>query len=322
MSSLGVRRPVTLIYPRGTCKRKTFYTRGDDQFKEPEWNDNIKRDLKMKLNRAQTNFDEMQREYNSVFADLDETEGYTLRLAATTGDDSNPTTESAKLRQDIHDLLQQLDEIATEIENINKDTKFNEINLLEKEVACLQPQIEALNLKNSTTEQLITDNQKRIGDLITSQEYELAVDAIMERRVATKCRALMKDTLQTLHKQIDAAPSKENSKRTSAANSVRTPEVHDLLDDLTELKLTETEVLLQKNLAQEHRRQSIKALVARIEEMNDVIRILGKEGVDIAEVKEHVHYDEIVQEEQEISDKQKEERKKVNDRPLKTRRQK
>jgi hypothetical protein len=72
---------------------------------------------------------------------------------------------------------------------------------------------------------------------------------------------------------------------------------------------------LQKQLAEIHRRITVKTILTRVEEINDLMRLLGIEYIDLAKLRQDVDVAGLEEEEKNMMKKAAEERGKVNDLP-------
>jgi hypothetical protein len=253
-------RPVTLVFPHGTHHHETFYYRGGDIYREPEWMEGERRTLTAHFKEARANYLEMKHEYDEVCRELAEAEGYTGHLAEGMGDESRITTDNAEIRKEIEDLVHQIEIVTAQMKALTDETHHVDIGMLEKELASFGPEMEALSFELEVTRQQCLDNEREAAGLITSVESKNALDSFLERKIAQQAR---NDISAYLHKSMDTQPSCENSLRTASVNAVRDNTIRRLRENLTEANLENTELQLQKQLARTHRRLITKGMLER-----------------------------------------------------------
>ena len=310
--------PVTLMYPKGTYRKKIYYPRGDDIYQEPEWTENEKRNLKAKYKVILKEYMDMKQEYQTIETQLQEVDKCTLQIAERLGDESNSTAESSKLRQQIKQLSQSVNELQQEIDLIRNKTNPTSLSCLMKELALFMPEYETNEVNKSISHENIENFQHAICELTASDGYQRSMFADAEYRISIQCRNDLQNHLQSTHKSIDEAPSGPNSEMISSFNAISQYKSNmiSLSDELIELKLSNEEKILQKELAATHRRFMIKTLIDEIAELNDFLIIIGEDTVDIEEIKENCNYDQIELEEKEIAEREEKSRNERNDRPL------
>lgn len=135
---------------------------------------------------------------------------------------------------------------------------------------------------------------------IISAEYVNAVETAAEKDIAARCLNQMQIKLQNMHNDTSTLPSDGKSKRTAAKNKIVEKQdkvVLGLSDDYTEFCLQKEECDLQKRLASIHRLNMIRATIQRINELNGVLEYLGCEHVDMEEVKNHIEFTRLEEEE-------------------------
>lgn len=310
--------PVAHMYPKGTYRKKIYYPRGDDIYKEPEWTENEKRNLTAKYKVALKEYLSMKNEYQAIESQLRDVDKCTLQIAERLGEESNSTTESAELRQQIKDLSQNFNEVQHEIEAIRAKTNPTSISYLLKELALFMPEFEANDVDKNIASENVDNFEHAICELTASDEYQRSVWADAEYRVSIQCKNDLKRHLQTIQKSINEAPSGPNSELVSSANAIsqEKSDIFALSEKLVELKLNKEEIILQKELAATHKRLMIKTAVDEIAELNDFLVILGEEPVDLEEVKENCNFSQIELEEKEIAEKEEKLKQERNDRPL------
>jgi hypothetical protein len=135
------------------------------------------------------------------------------------------------------------------------------------------------------SQQKTTELQQEILDMLLSDEYTVALDALIERKVAKKCQRDLGATLKNVHRTRDTSGSEGNSRRTSLFNSIKDPNLDRLRSDLRELQLELTEVEMQKQLAMTHRGVAVKTILTRVEEINDFMKLLSLDYVDLEQLK-------------------------------------
>lgn len=310
--------PVTLMYPKGTYRKKIFYPRGDDIYQEPEWMEKEKRNLKAKYNVVLKECLDMKKEYQAIESQLQEVDKCTLQIAERLGEESNSTTESAELRHQIRDLTKKVDDMHNEIETIRAKTNPTSISYLLKELALFMPEFEANDVDKNIALENIDNFEHAICELTATDEYQRSIWADGEYKISIQCRNNLKKHLQSTQKSINEAPSGPNSELISSFNAI-TQQNSDMLalsEKLIDLKLNRDEILLQKELAETHKRSMIKIAVEEIAELNDFLVILGEEPVDLDEVKMNCNFEQIEMEEKEIIEKEKKLKQERNDRPL------
>lgn len=310
--------PVAHIYPKGTYRKKVFYSRGDDIYLEPEWTEKEKRNLQAKYKVICKDYYDLKQEYKEIENQLNDVDKCTIQIAERIGDESNSTTENAELRQQIKDLSKKVDNIHQEIESIQNTITPTSISYLLKELALFMPEYETNEVERNILEENIGNFEHALCELTACDEYHHSVLADAEYRISIQCRSNMKQHLQSTHKSIDGSPSAQNSVLTSSINALsqQKSDIMVLFDELIEQKLNKDEIDLQKELAATHKRMMIKTAVEEIEELNDLLSILGEEIVDINEVKENCDFDLIEKEEREIAERDEKSKQERNDRPL------
>jgi hypothetical protein len=95
---------------------------------------------------------------------------------------------------------------------------------------------------------------------------------------------------------------------------VRDAAVRELRDAGLELQLRALEAALQKQLARIHRRVATRALVEQIAVMDDVVRLIGGDAVDIEQIRADVHCEDFDREEDDDRQREAEFRMQANDR--------
>jgi hypothetical protein len=305
--------PVTLLYPKGTYRREVFYTRGSDQYREPEWTAEARRVALLNYREARAAYDEIKREHDAIFHDLTETEQYALRLAENLGEGCEATTENHSLRQEIVDLTSQIEHCIAELKALDSTTRPTDCAQLEKEFAAFGPEIDSQVFDADVSRANYLALRTEVCQILASEDFPPAVNSLIERRVAQQCKSDMATRLRHLHKIMDTAPSGNNSKRTASVNAVKDEAIRSLRSEVLELHLESLEVELQKELAKTHRRVATRTLIEQIETMDDVIQLMGVDGMDLEEIKAQVHCDELDREDEEIRQREAEFRQQAND---------
>ncbi|OHS92914.1 hypothetical protein TRFO_40753 [Tritrichomonas foetus] len=315
--------PVTHIYPRGTYSKKVYYARGDDIFKEPEYNEDEKRKLNAQYRAIKRDYDLTKKEYDEMTEKVNDTENYAITVSENLGDETNAANENATLISEIHELSRLIENNRNEMDDIRKKSNPTSINLLMKELATFLPEFEATAVDLRYSSEKIDLYRRSICEIMIKENYQDAVFTEAERKVSLRCKSEMTSKVKNIYKNINGAPSGKNSKRTSAMNeilqqknSTKNSDILDLVDDLVESTLNLDEVKLQKELAANHKRTMIRAAIDEIAELNDMIHFLGGDIEKLEEIKEKVQFSKIVEEEKEIEEREKEEKAQRNDKPL------
>ena len=281
----SVVRPVTaLIYPRGTYKAQTFYFRGDDIHKEPEFLDNELRSVKIEYEAIKSELEEEKKEYQKVSAELAKREGYTVTLASALGDESHQTEENAKLRQEILDLTQQIDEVDEAISQAKSQQHPGLLGQLQKERAYYNAEIEDLRIGIFTGIDNIRSEKEEIARIVTSDQYTSANLVKSDRVAFQKFYSMMRSEMDKLFadfsgKQAGAAKSRQPSAKLP-------PEFQYLCQKRQDALLEKDEATRQKLFTQVRTKLTAQILIDQIETMNQTLIALGGEPIDTNQIRE------------------------------------
>jgi hypothetical protein len=242
---------------------------------------------------------------------LEQVESYAVQVCENVGEPCDATTENYELRHDIAELSARIERCTAEMEALDGTTRPTNIGLLRDELANLGPEIDGQLYEASCHTDAYQAALPDVARLAISDEYALAIGAATERAVSAQCKSDMATTLRLLHKTRGTVASKDNGKR--ALSERANPDFQRVCGDQTELKMQLTELELQKQLAKTHRRMATRALIGRVEELNDLIQILGGEVVDVEKIQRDVNAQEFEREEEEIRQRELEAKRQAND---------
>lgn len=293
-------RPVGLAYPKGTYRVVPFYWRGDDPLTEQE-------NLMSEYRRVQKDFrlkeqelSAVQKEYDKCCEELDSYDKYALQIANDLGQNSISTTQNAEIRKDISDIQNQIQEIESKIATVKFWITPIELTKLSTEDTTLWPEIESQmrNIDKSATN--IDSLKKEISEKIISEKYLYSVATSTEARVASHCRHWLSSQLQKLLNSMNQAKSCKNGVRLTATNELihSNSEISNLFDQYSSIKLELEEARLTKQLAAFHRKTVVKSSYQTVQELNDVLSMLGSEVIDLHEVRDNCDIESIELEEQ------------------------
>ena len=278
-------RPVTaLIYPRGTCKAQTFYFRGDDIHREPEFLDNELRSAKIEYEQLKRELEEEKKEYEKVQSELAKREGYTVTLASALGDECHQTEENAKLRQQIADLTQQIDDVDTAISEAREQQHPGLIAQLQKERAFYNAEIEDLRIGIFTGIDNIRNEKEEIANVVTSDAYTQANLVKSDRVSFQKFYQMMRCEMDKLFadfsgKQADAA-------RAHQPVAKLPPEFQGICQTRLNAILEKEEATRQKTFIELRAKLTAEILIDQIETMNQTLIALGGEPIDTDKIRE------------------------------------
>lgn len=280
-------RPVGLAYPKGTCKVVPFYWRGDDPLKEQEallhdYRQTLKeyRKKESELKATQQEFEQCQEELNSY-------DRYAIQIANDLGENSASTPQNAQLRKEIADIQEEIKKVESQINFYKFWTAPLELTKLTTEDTGLWPEIETQMRSMDQCSENIESLKLEISNIIITEQYIYSSNALTETHVAQHCKHWLSSKLQNLRNSMNQAKSCKNGVRLTAANSLihTNPEINELIDAYSSVKLELEEVKLSKELASYHRRQSIQSYFQTIRELNETISVLGEEPVDLQEIR-------------------------------------
>ena len=281
----GVVRPVTaLIYPRGTYKTQAFYFRGDDVHKEPEFLDNELRSAKIEYEQLKAELEEEKKEYEKVSTELANREGYTVNLATALGDESHQTEENAKLRQEILDLTQRIEDVDAAISEAKSQQHPGLLGQLQKERAFYNAEIEDLRIGIFTGIDNIRAEKEEIAQIVTSDAYTSANLVKSDRVAFQKFYSMMRSEMDKLFgdfsvKQAGAAKSRQPSAKLP-------PEFQYLCQKRQDAILEKDEAARQKQFTQLRTKLTAQILIDQIETMNQTLIALGGEPIDTDQIRE------------------------------------
>lgn len=281
----AINRPVTaLIYPRGTCKAQTFYFRGDDIHKEPEFLDNELRAAKIQYDRAKTELDEEKQEYEKVQAELAKREGYTVTLASALGDESHQTEENARLRTQITKLTEEIEKFDNAIAEAKSQQHPGLLAQLQKERAFYNAEIEDLRISIFTGIDNITNDKEEIARIVTSDEFTNASmvksDRMAFQKFYSQLRAkLDKNFADFSAKQAESAKSRQPRVKLP-------PSIEPLCYQRNDVLLEKDEVIRNKEFAELRKKLTAQVLLDQMETMNQTIIALGGEPLDTDALRE------------------------------------
>lgn len=296
-------RPVGLAYPKGTYKVVPFYWRGDDPLKEQEallqeYRLTLKefRKKEAELRATKQEFEQIQEELNSY-------DRYAIQIANDLGENSSSTPQNAQLRKEISDLQGEIKKVENQIKYYKFWTAPIELTKLTTEDTSLWPEIETQMQSLEKSSQNINSLKLQISKNIITEQYLYSSNAITETRVALHCKHWLSSKLQTLRNSMNQSKSCKNGVRLTAAKSLihTNPEINEIDDVYSSVKLQLEEVKLSKELAFYHRKQSIQSYFQIVQELNDALSMLGEEIVDLEEIKSNCDIDSFDSENRSIS---------------------
>lgn len=243
--------------------------------------------MKKQLAQKKQDLHETQKMYDDVYNVYEDAEQYTLKLAENFGENSISTQKHAEIRQEIQDLQELIKETEQKLSAAQQKVNPIEVDKLEKQFADLLPKIttyqQDIEVLNNESQEILAE----IAEKITSQQYMVSYDSIIEHRVAHQCQNTLRSDVTKIFKSVNGAPSAQNGSSTSIANQFfrKDKNLQGLFDQHLEAQLNMSEIKLQKELAELHRTIAINCELEYVQELNKVIEFLGGEPVDIKEVK-------------------------------------
>ncbi|EAY04904.1 hypothetical protein TVAG_016760 [Trichomonas vaginalis G3] len=298
-----INRPVTaLIYPRGTCKAQTFYFRGDDIHKEPEFLDNKFRSAKIQYDRAKTELDEEKQQYEKVQAELAKREGYTVTLASALGDESNQTEENAKLRTQITKLQDEIEKFDNAISEAKDQQHPGLLAQLQKERTFYNAEIEDLRISIFTGIDNIRNDKEQIAKIVTSKEYTDASMVKSDRMAFQKFYSQLRTKMDKQFAEFSAKQAESAKQRQIRVKLP--PSIDPLCTQRNNAILEKEEVIRNKEFAELRKKLTAQVLLDQLETMNQTIIALGGEPVDIEEIREKYGAQPQQQQEEEAKEQQ------------------
>lgn len=280
-----ITRPITaLMYPRGTCKAQTFYFRGDDIHKEPEFLDNEYRSAKIQFDRLKIELEAEKQEYEKIQAELEKREGYTVTLASALGDESHQTEENAKLHQQIIQLQEEIDKFDAEIAEAKEQQHPGLLAQLQKERAFYNAEIEDLRIAIFTGIDNIRRDKEEIANLVQSDEYTSSSMVKSDRMAFQRFYNQLRQKMDKQFAEFSAKQSEEARKR-QARGKLPSP-LESLCYQRSDAILEKEEVLRNKDFAELRKKLTAQVLLDQIETMNQAIIALGGEPTETESLKE------------------------------------
>ncbi len=279
---------MALVYPKGTCKVVPFYFRGDDPFKEQEFlRAEYSKNMKALLAKERE-LNETQKEFNQLQEEMQFCDVYAAKLAKNLGEGSQATTEHIKLLDEISALEKEQNNLIEQVKSAKSWTNPIELERLMREDAVLIPGIDQRMRDLEEINQGIEEMEGEIADIVSSDDYKIAVSSELEARVALQCRNRLKQELSILRNGINEAPSGENGKRTTMANEMTRANdpIMPLISEKTDIQLEQEEAQLKKTLAAMHYRAAMKSSIRVIEALNEILKRFDKGVFDIEELKQ------------------------------------
>ncbi|OHS96100.1 hypothetical protein TRFO_37771 [Tritrichomonas foetus] len=311
------RPPVGLAYPKGTYKVVPFFWRGEDPLRENEALLVEYRQTQKDYRKKESELRLMQQEFDKYKEQLDSFDKYAIQIANDLGENSIATTQNAQLRKEIKSIQDQIQEIENQIKICKYWTSQTQMQKLYLEDSGLWPEIETQMRNIDLTTDSIISLQKEIGETVISDRYQYSINAATEAKVAFQCKHWLNTKLQNLRNSMNQSKSCKNGVRLTAANTLihSNDEVNRLFELNCQIKLEFEEVQLNKELATFHRRHTVKSAFQLIQELNDVIGLIGGKPIDLNRVRDHCDITEIENEEKLMVRAAQATPRKANDRP-------
>lgn len=279
------RAPVVFLYPKGHCRAQTFYFRGDDVHKEPEYLDQKKKDLLMKYKNTQKEVEKVKAEFLKVQEELQTRDGYTVALASALGSESSLTTENARLRHELADITTQIEAVERKISKVKQTVLPGVITGYIQEKAYYNAEIKELSIKIWEGVERIREGKLAMCRAVTSDEYSSAMVA------RGMCRA-KRITAQSLKKKAtdkfqDVSASFGGGVMKKKGAFQLPAELKKLVEDKETLEMKRELLELQCNEEAIIAQQSALALIDQIDRMNQVLVALGGEELDTERLRDY-----------------------------------
>jgi hypothetical protein len=308
--------PVALLYPRGTYRKDVFYYRGADEFLEPEWTDGERRKFGAAYRQARLDFERVKQEYQETLDEYHLSEQYAVQVADYVGPGYDATYNSYRLHQDIAELTEKIELLSAEAKLLNDSSRPTDVSALENEIAAYEAQLKSIEMERNEIQEQFEAARVTLCELMMSDHYPEAIGSEVERNVATQFKNQLAIMLRTLHKAMDTAPSYRDGVRVVTASRPMDGSLSRLIEHRVDLQVELLEVQVQKELTKTHRRFRTRGMVTWIEQMNDIIRLLGLQGRDIRAIKADVGFDLFEKEEEEIRERDRSEKIAAYDGPI------
>lgn len=288
-------RPVGLAYPKGTYKVVPFYWRGDDPLKEQEALLQEYRHTLKDFRKKEAELRETKQEFEQCQEELNSYDRYAIQIANDLGENSASTPQNAQLRKELAEVQEEIKKVEKQINFYKFWTAPIELTKLTTEDSALWPEIETQMQSLDQSSENINSLKLNISKSIITEQYLYSSNAITETRVALHCKHWLSSKLQTLRNSMNQSKSCKNGVRLTAAKSLihTNPEINEIDDVYSSIKLQLEEVKLTKELASYHRKQSIQSYFQTVLELNDTLSMLGEETVDIQEIRSNCDIDSI-----------------------------
>lgn len=294
-------RPVTHLFPRGTCKSTPFYFRGKDPLTEPEYLTKELSIVKEEYRRAKKELQDERAKFDKANSALTQRDGYTVALASALGENSYNTEYNAYLRNKLADLT-------TKIEGTERNIKFyrdqQDVSLVSgllREKAYYHAEIEDLRLEILQGIENIKNGKAKLGMIVSSREYSSAESVQAEYASVRSLHNHLRNEMNTLFKEFTAKNPNKNTEK------VRKPEISNirtLHEAKQKLSLSLSEIQHEKYYTDAIAKYTALSMIDQIESMNQVLVSLGGEELNTDELRSHFQLAPISKQQNDIEEEQ------------------
>jgi hypothetical protein len=275
-----------LLFPRGTYKATPFFFRGDDEFKEREHLQSESTMLQSNLLIAKKSLESTRQEFYEVQFAFNEKEGQTVKIATSLPQGPYLTTEHARLRRRVLDLIADLEEVQRRIEEARQRAQLTTIGQLERERTEYFLNIESLGSDMREVQHQIENSHLDMFQLLSGDSWREASAAAIEHQIADRIH-------DTLKGQVKRAFEDQNygdrqpppMKAVVDAASPDFTALQDLLQRRMEAEQACEHARFQRTCAQIRRRVTVAAMLDGLSRLDEALRDAGDQGVDIEDLR-------------------------------------
>jgi len=278
-------RPTTaLMFPKGTYKSTPFFFRGEDEHHEPEFIDHEMRYAQLLYDKVRNELEAEKKEYDNIQKALNKKDSYSVALASALGDGTTPTEESARLRSNIDELNEKIDQYESYISEIKGYQHPSLMTSMQKEKAYYHAEIEHLRIEISEGISAINEGKKEIASIVSTDQF-------------TKCH-IIRSELMAFSRLVNKLKYEtsilfsSNSQKGPVLKPRPTQDTSTLL--LSILLEKKTNALLEKEATQRLKyfstiraKMTAKTMIDQIEEMNQTLCSYNGEPLNIQEFRDH-----------------------------------
>ena len=276
-------RPVVFVHPRGTYKSSTFYFRGDDVLKEPEYLIKEKQDLELQLKQVTKELEKEKKIYDQTNEELKKRDEFTVSLASALGSESEATAKNAGLRHQLAELTTKIEGTERAISKFKSQQQQPVITAYQKEKAYYETEIEDLRIHILDGMEDIKDGKEALGRVVCSDEFATA-------NIATGLLHAKKSYYSYLRKELTGKINQINSTSSSGLLKGPQPKLPVEIENLIarKQKLNTQKAALERECKRKTLtgRDTAIALVNQIARMNEILVALGGEKLETQELKD------------------------------------